>query len=138
MNVLNTKTLSITLTSALFLGLMSASALDAAQQLDIRPYEAADECDPTISQIRVTVNGVSFGGMLTVGLYDDPNHFLMKHGRKRVQMRRRRSARSAIASAGNPQRWVSKRGDFSRLSSALSVCSTYAVFSVICSTYLCI
>lgn len=71
------------LTSTLLLGLVKTSALDAAQQLDIRPYEVPDECNPAISQIRVTVNGVSYGGMLTVGLYDDPNHFLMEQGRKR-------------------------------------------------------
>lgn len=81
--VLKNKSLIVAFTSALFFGLVNTSSLDAAQQLDIRPYEAADECNPNISQIRVTVNGVSFGGMLTVGLYDDPNHFLMKHGRKR-------------------------------------------------------
>ncbi len=55
----------------------------AAQLLDIRPHEAADECNAEISQIRVTVNGVAYGGMLTVGLYDDPHHFLVKQGRKR-------------------------------------------------------
>ncbi|SEQ76773.1 Uncharacterized conserved protein, DUF2141 family [Nitrosomonas sp. Nm51] len=67
----------------LILGLTIATAAKAAQQLDIRPHETADECNPGISQIRVTVNGVSFGGMLTVGLYDNPHHFLLKHGRKR-------------------------------------------------------
>lgn len=56
---------------------------EAAQQLDIRPYEAGDECNPNISQVRVTVDGVGYGGILTVGLYDDPNHFLVKQGRKR-------------------------------------------------------
>ncbi|MCP5244539.1 MAG: DUF2141 domain-containing protein [Burkholderiales bacterium] len=81
--VLNNRTLAVTLVTTLFLGLTSPSALDAAQQLDIRPYETADECNPNISQIRVTVTGVSYGGMLTLGLYNDPNHFLMKHGRKR-------------------------------------------------------
>ncbi|MCB1984807.1 MAG: DUF2141 domain-containing protein [Burkholderiales bacterium] len=80
---LNNKTLTIAFVSTLFLGLINPSALDAAQQLDIRPHEAADECNQNISQIRVTVNGVTYGGILTVGLYDDPNHFLMKHGRKR-------------------------------------------------------
>ncbi|SES74597.1 Uncharacterized conserved protein, DUF2141 family [Nitrosomonas marina] len=64
-------------------GLADSTTAQAAQQLKIHPHEAADECNPDISQIRVTVNGVSFGGMLTVGLYDDPNHFLMRHGRKR-------------------------------------------------------
>lgn len=69
--------------AALILGLTITSVSEAAQQLDIRPHEAADECNTDISQIRVAVNGVSFGGMLTVGLYDDPNHFLFRHGRKR-------------------------------------------------------
>jgi len=55
----------------------------AVQLLDIRSHEAADECNAEISQIRVTVNGVSYGGILTVGLYDDPHHFLVKQGRKR-------------------------------------------------------
>lgn len=54
----------------------------AVQQLDIRPHEVGDACDPTVMQVRVTVNGVSYGGMLTVGLYDDPDHFLFKQGRK--------------------------------------------------------
>jgi len=61
--------------------LLSASTY-AAQQLDIRPYEAPDECNNDVKQVRVTVNGVSFGGILTVGLYNDPDHFLFKKGRK--------------------------------------------------------
>ncbi len=64
-------------------GLATAITSQAAQQLDIRTNEAADDCNPDISQIRVTVNGVSYGGMLTVGLYDDPHHFLIKQGSKR-------------------------------------------------------
>ncbi len=55
----------------------------AAQLLDIRSDEAADNCNPEISQIRVTINGVGYGGILTVGLYDNPHHFLVKQGRKR-------------------------------------------------------
>ncbi len=62
--------------------LLLAAPIHAAQQLDIRPYEAPDECNTEVKQVRVTVNGVSFGGILTVGLYDDPNHFLFKQGRK--------------------------------------------------------
>ncbi len=65
------------------IGLLLSGAANAAQLLDIRPYEATDECNADIAQIRVTINGVSFGGILTVGLYDDPNHFLFKQGRKR-------------------------------------------------------
>jgi uncharacterized protein (DUF2141 family) len=70
------------LTCILALLLFSCASAYAAQQLDIRPYEASDECDTQVMQIRVTVNGVSFGGILTVGLYDDPDHFLFKQGRK--------------------------------------------------------
>ncbi|MEK7302583.1 MAG: DUF2141 domain-containing protein, partial [Pseudomonadota bacterium] len=36
------------------------------------------------AQFRVTVNGVGSGGVLNVGLYDDPEHFLFKKGRKRT------------------------------------------------------
>ncbi len=32
----------------------------------------------------MTVNGVGSGGVLNVGLYDDPEHFLFKKGRKRT------------------------------------------------------
>ncbi len=62
--------------------LLFSTSTYAAQQLDIRPYEAPDECNAEVMQIRVTVNGVSFGGILTIGLYDDPDHFLFKKGRK--------------------------------------------------------
>lgn len=65
------------------LGFALSAISQAAQLLDIRPHEAADECNAEISQIRVTVNGVAYGGMLTIGLYDDPHHFLVKQGRKR-------------------------------------------------------
>lgn len=63
--------------------MVNTSVSEPAQQLDIRHYEAADKCNPDISQVRVTVNNVGYGGILTVGLYDDPNHFLVKEGRKR-------------------------------------------------------
>lgn len=55
----------------------------ASQQLDIRSDEAADQCRADLAQIRVTINGVSLGGTLNVGLYDNPKHFLKKEGRKR-------------------------------------------------------
>lgn len=64
-------------------GFFMPTTAHAAQLLDIRPHEAADECDSETSQIRVTVNGVGYGGILTIGLYDDPNHFLMRQGRKK-------------------------------------------------------
>lgn len=57
------------------------------QKLDIRSYEAADFCNPDIPQIRVTVNGVSSGGILSVELYHDPENFLNKKGRtKRIRI----------------------------------------------------
>ncbi len=61
----------------------TAVPLLASEKLDIRPYEAADECSTDIPQIRVTVNDVGSGGILTVGLYDNPKHFLKKKGLKR-------------------------------------------------------
>ena len=67
----------------LVLSFTISATSQAAQLLDIRSDEAADDCNPEISQIRVTVNGVGYGGILTVGLYDDPHHFLVKQGRKR-------------------------------------------------------
>lgn len=65
------------------ISLLVSNAATASQQLDIRSYESADQCSADIAQIRVTINGVGSGGILSVGLYDDPNHFLKKKGRKR-------------------------------------------------------
>ena len=66
---------------------MFLSAASAKEHLDIRPYEAPDTCDPEIAQVRVTVNGVSAGGILSVELYHDPDHFLYKKGRtKRIRI----------------------------------------------------
>lgn len=53
------------------------------QQLDIRPYEATDTCKADVAQVRVTVNNVGFGGILSVELYHDPKNFLNKKGRTR-------------------------------------------------------
>ena len=64
-------------------GLFASSPILASEKLDIRPYEAADECSTVIPQIRVTVNDVGSGGILSVGLYDNPKYFLKKKGRKR-------------------------------------------------------
>lgn len=59
----------------------------AMEKLDIRPYEAPDQCNTTIAQVRVTVNGVGSGGILSVELYHDPDYFLYKKGRtKRVRI----------------------------------------------------
>ena len=65
------------------LGLLVSASANASEQLDIRPYEAADQCEADIAQIRVTVNNVGSGGILSVELYDDPDNFLNKKGRKR-------------------------------------------------------
>ena len=65
------------------LGLLVSAFAAASEQLDIRPYEAADQCEADIAQIRVTVNNVGSGGILSVELYDDPDNFLNKKGRKR-------------------------------------------------------
>ena len=65
----------------------SASFAVGKEKLDIRPYEAADFCNSDIPQIRVTVNGVSSGGILSVELYHDPENFLNKNGRtKRIRI----------------------------------------------------
>lgn len=59
----------------------------AKEHLDIRPYEAPDPCNPEIAQVRVTVNGVGSGGILSVELYHDPDYFLYKKGRtKRIRV----------------------------------------------------
>lgn len=61
-------------------GLFASSPILASEKLDIRPYETADECSTDIPQIRVTVNDVGSGGILSVELYDNPKHFLKRKG----------------------------------------------------------
>ena len=57
------------------------------EKLDIRSYEAADSCNSDIRQVRVTVNGVGSGGILSVELYHDSENFLNKKGRtKRIRV----------------------------------------------------
>ena len=56
---------------------------NAAEDLDIRDYEAADSCNTEAMQVRVSVNNVGPGGILTVELYNDPKNFLNKKGRLR-------------------------------------------------------
>jgi uncharacterized protein (DUF2141 family) len=88
--VLNSKS-SLKIVSTCFLKLICFSILgllvllkaNAAEHLDIRPYEAADLCEADIAQIRVTVNNVGSGGILSVELYHDPDNFLNKKGRTR-------------------------------------------------------
>jgi len=55
--------------------------------LEIYEFEAADICDPQLNQVRMTVTGLTGGGILTLELYNDPDHFLSKKGRvKRVRV----------------------------------------------------
>ena len=50
--------------------------------LDLRPEDTPDVCDASVPQIRVTVNGVSQVGILTVEVYnDDTKNFLSSEGR---------------------------------------------------------
>lgn len=83
---LNLKTLLIKLPKLAVIcisGLLASTSVLASEQLDIHPYETADQCSMDIPQIRVTVNDVGSGGILSVELYDNPKHFLKKKGRKR-------------------------------------------------------
>lgn len=67
----------------LTLGLLLFTQASASQPSNIKPHEAPDACNTGIPQIRVTVNGAGPGGVLNVELYDGPEHFLFKEGRKR-------------------------------------------------------
>lgn len=51
--------------------------------LEIYEFEAPDICDPEVNQVRMTVTGLTAEGMLTLELYNDPEHFLSKKGRVR-------------------------------------------------------
>lgn len=51
--------------------------------LEIYEHEAPDICDLQINQVRMTVTGLTGGGILTLELYNDPEHFLSKKGRVR-------------------------------------------------------
>ncbi|MBS0423000.1 MAG: DUF2141 domain-containing protein [Proteobacteria bacterium] len=63
-----------------FLNPVSADTLET---LNIRPQEVPDACNARSAQVRVTVNNMKAGGVLNVELYDDPDNFLFKKGRKR-------------------------------------------------------
>lgn len=65
------------------LSLLISSQIHASEALHIMPHEAPDACNAEVAQIRMTVNNVGFGGVLNVELYDDPENFLFKKGRKR-------------------------------------------------------
>lgn len=55
----------------------------ASEGLEIRPEEVGDKCEADIPQVRVIVNNVGEGGLLSVELYHDPDNFLNKKGRTR-------------------------------------------------------
>lgn len=76
------KTFTLILSTAL-IGLLLPS-ISLGEKLKIKPHEAPDQCNADSPQIRVTVNGVGYGGILNVGLYNDPDNFLEKKGRKRT------------------------------------------------------
>ncbi len=68
-------------------GVTLASFAVGKEKMDIQPDEAADLCDFDIPQVRVTVNGVGDGGLLSIELYHDPENFLNKKGRtKRIRI----------------------------------------------------
>ena len=83
---------SISLVAMMSTGLLASTAaaqtpeLDPnfAPELNIRVGEAPDACDPTLLQIRATVNNIEAGGALVVELYsDDADNFLSKEARLR-------------------------------------------------------
>ena len=53
--------------------------------LDLRPKDRPDDCDPALTQVRVTVHGMKVGrGLMTAEVYtDDQRGFLNKKGRIR-------------------------------------------------------
>ncbi|MBA3755799.1 MAG: DUF2141 domain-containing protein [Nitrosomonas sp.] len=65
------------------LGLLISSQIHASEASRIMPHEAPDACNAEVAQIRVTVSNVGSDGVLNVELYDDPDNFLFKKGRKR-------------------------------------------------------
>lgn len=67
----------------LALGFLIAAPSQSAGTLNINPKDAPDTCNTRTAQVRVTVKNVIAGGALNIELYDDPDHFLSKKGRKR-------------------------------------------------------
>lgn len=65
------------------MGLLFFTQASSSQPFKIKPHEVPDTCNVNIAQVRVTVNNVGTGGVLNVELYDDPDYFLFKEGRKR-------------------------------------------------------
>ena len=68
--------------SILVIGLFVFSLVHANEPLDIWSYNTDDSCRADQMRIRVTIRSIGSGGMLSVGLYDDPKKFLKKKGRK--------------------------------------------------------
>ena len=52
-----------------------------ANDIVIAPEEQPEQCHTDIPQVRVTVNNISEGGLLSVELYNDPDNFLSRKGR---------------------------------------------------------
>ncbi|TXI19152.1 MAG: DUF2141 domain-containing protein [Nitrosomonas sp.] len=88
------KSISLTITHLIFprffqsilivmLCLPVSASIHASGSFSIRPHETPDACNQEAAQIRVTVNNVGSGGVLNIELYDDPENFLFKKGRKR-------------------------------------------------------
>lgn len=56
-----------------------------AADIDLRPGDAADPCTPTGRQARITLDGITGEGVVTVELYrNDPDNFLESEGRQRI------------------------------------------------------
>ncbi|MBB4659290.1 DUF2141 domain-containing protein [Parvularcula dongshanensis] len=82
-----------------------ASAGLAAQELDIRPYEAPDSCDPYAVQLKITVTGIEAAvGILTVDVYEnDPDRFLNKKGRvRRIRVPAEKGSQTVCMTAPPP------------------------------------
>ena len=67
----------------LAMNLLILAQANASGSFNIYPHEHPDACNRDIPQIRITVNGVTSGGVLNVELYDNPDYFLFKKGRLR-------------------------------------------------------
>lgn len=90
---MNTRIRNTFLASALLLGSVSVPAFAASEDnsghvrvhptLELYKYEAPDVCDPLKTQVRMTVTGLTGGGILMLELYNDPEHFLATKGRVR-------------------------------------------------------
>ena len=61
----------------------AAMPSQSAEIISIQPQDAPDACSARSAQVRVTVTNVKSGGALNIELYDDPDNFLFKKGRKR-------------------------------------------------------